>query len=472
MKRLLHCLAAVAAVLVAMPTAGSASVPTTPFTISLQHPGVAEAISCASPIACVSVGEVVGTHGEVPTAVRWNLAGATSFPGAPAHSPYGAQQLGISCTGPLNCVAVGDVQTKYGYATPRVDVLTPTGWTSTLVNPAHRGADNLLTSVSCPSPTQCYAVGSIATGIVSQQTHSVVESITVGPNGQVVVTAMLHPTPGTIDSFNAISCSALSSCVAVGTTFGGAGHTWAPLVEQMVAGVWNVATAPGVRAGYLLGVSCVATSSCVAVGSTNGLSVASTRPVVATEANGTWSSTTLNLPGGSLIGVSCVAPLLCRAVGSTTVGTATTALALTNRSGPWHPFVIVDTVHATRAGQWSAIACPLENQCHLTGTTAVSGVPSIMAATPNGPAVTALSSSTGPIAGGQRLVLRGLHFTRSMVVTVGAARARVLAIRSSTSATVLTPTASVTAIGTSVLVRVATAAGVSPDIAAAHYTYA
>jgi hypothetical protein len=208
------------------------------------------------------------------------------------------------------------------------------------------------------------------------------------------------------------------------------------------------------------------------VGSTNGLTVASTRPVVLTSTTGTWTAQTLNLPGASLIGAACVLPLECRAVGSTTVGATTTALSISNRTGPWLPFTVADPNGATHAGQWAAVACPLENQCHLVGTTAQTGVPSIMAASPNGPAITQLSASTGPIAGGQRITLSGLHFTPTMVVTFGSTRAKLVAERAGTTAVVVVPTASVTAIGTTVLVRVTTRAGSSPDIPAARYAFA
>ena len=473
MKRIVAAIALLlGASLASTVTVGASPAPSAQFSISLQHPGVAESISCSSPIACVTVGEVVGAHGEAPTALRWYPAGAVSFAGAAPKSPYGAQMVSISCTGPLSCVAVGSIQTKFGNAEPRVDVLTPTGWITTVLTPSHRGADNLLSGVSCPSTTQCFAVGSVATGNISQHTHSVVDAITIGPKNKVTVSAMVHPTPGTVDSFNAISCASASSCVAVGTTFGGAGHTWAPLVETMTGTTWAVTPVAGLTGGYLLGVSCATTTSCAAVGSTNGLTVSATRPLVATTTTGTWSGQVIASPGSSLIGVSCVAPLLCRGVGSTSAGTSTTALALSNRTGRWLPITFADPRRALDYGQWSAIACPLKNQCHLVGTTALNGVPSIMAATPKGPAITRLSATSGPIGGGQTITIHGLNFTKKMVVQFGTARARVLRVRNASTATVVTPVQSVTVVGTSVLVTATTGAGTSPDIAAAHFTFA
>jgi hypothetical protein len=124
------------------------------------------------------------------------------------------------------------------------------------------------------------------------------------------------PVPGT---FNAVSCTSSTSCVAVGSS-GNSGTTFS-LAEAWNGTAWTVQPTPTPSGGSnsaFLGVSCVSTGSCLAVGAyfdgvANG--------VLAESWNGTtWTIETVPLPTGALAGylsgVSCSSASACIAVGT------------------------------------------------------------------------------------------------------------------------------------------------------------
>jgi len=121
--------------------------------------------------------------------------------------------------------------------------------------------------------------------------------------------------PGTLD---AVTCTASSSCTAVGS-YGSSGDT-VTLAEAWNGSAWTVQPTPNPAGGSnsnLAGVSCGSPSACLAVGDYydgrgNG--------VLAEMWNGTsWAIESVPLPsgglGGALLGVSCTSATACTAVG-------------------------------------------------------------------------------------------------------------------------------------------------------------
>jgi hypothetical protein len=160
------------------------------------------------------------------------------------------------------------------------------------------------------------------------------------------------PPGGSEVSLSAVSCSSVTTCVAVGeySPAGGGAH---PLAEVLEDEAWTATVLPLPSRAYftslspvplLGGVSCVGAGSCVAVGEYavhRGRSLACCYryfPLVETLAGTSWSAATGPTPpgssDGSLSGVSCTAAS-CVAVGNADTAGGTIPLAETLKGRRW-----------------------------------------------------------------------------------------------------------------------------------------
>ena len=410
-----------------------------PLTISAPFSGTGEAIGCQSLSSCAILGQTLGRTGVLPLAGAWRPTGAVVTQQQPAsRSSLGNQIDGLSCVS-ATCVGVGSVNNGVNSTLGRVDVLSNAGvWSTTLLPAAHRGA-NVLFSVSCPSATSCTAVGTVATGARIAQTHSSITTITLGARGFASAAAVPHPTPGTVDSLTSVSCPTPNWCAAVGTTFGGAGKQWTPLLEVFNGTSWVQQPANGLTSGYLLGLSCNAPQSCVAVGSTKALANSATKPIVVTKTAGGWDGQVLQRPGVTLNAVSCVASQVCMAVGSQTIGLTTTPQILSDRSGSWTSETGVALPKGAYGGEWRSVTCPEANQCHVVGTTTKAGRPFVLLASPLGPGVRAMSPASGPSSGGTVIRLTGVNFQPGTMAHVGGVAVRPTKVLSTEVLTIVAP---------------------------------
>ncbi len=162
------------------------------------------------------------------------------------------------------CVAVGF------YGPPQISPVPPQtlieswnghGWSivpSPNVPPTstNRFNENVLSGVSCSSPTACVAVGHYFTGQIDK---SLIESW----NGDVW-SIMPSPAPGD-DELNGVSCTGAAACIAVGFSNNDGGVT---LIESWNGHVWSIVPSPNLSSGSnsMNGVSCRSGEACVAVG--------------------------------------------------------------------------------------------------------------------------------------------------------------------------------------------------------------
>jgi len=118
-----------------------------------------------------------------------------------------------------------------------------------------------------------------------------------------------------------VSCTSGSSCLAVGTTFNGAGSPAGLFSEQWDGASWHLTAAPmpaGSANSFFAGVACTSPSSCTAVGARTD-SAGNPIGTLAEQWNGSsWSiqSTPNPAPGGVLAGVSCTSAVACTAAGN------------------------------------------------------------------------------------------------------------------------------------------------------------
>ncbi len=187
---------------------------------------------------------------------------------------------------------------------------------------------NSLLSVSCASSTQCTAIGSNDNGILE------VDNLSSG------VWTMTSPFPslGTDYSWNDISCSDASDCVAV-ANYNGSAATGYPVILQETSGTWAkvAVTWPTAAAnGSLTAVSCV--NGTCEISGIGDSSLAKSPALVVTVSGSTATVTTPSLPSGvvdqSFNSVSCVSTSWCLFGGSqdTTSG-ALQAIATVDSSG-------------------------------------------------------------------------------------------------------------------------------------------
>jgi hypothetical protein len=105
-----------------------------------------------------------------------------------------------------------------------------------------------------------------------------------------------------------VSCPTITDCVAVGGTDPGAPNEQT-LIQRFAAGVWTIEPSPNKAAtdNHLWGVSCPSVTSCVAIGQSQTSTKSTT--LVATLDAGVWTQTPSPSKGGTfnfLYGASCL----------------------------------------------------------------------------------------------------------------------------------------------------------------------
>jgi hypothetical protein len=170
-------------------------------------------------------------------------------------------------------------------------------------------AQSVLNAVSCTSASECTAVG------FSENNGVAAATLAEAWNGKKwTIEAIANPDGSQID-LASISCSAATTCVAVGSYVDRYGTRLA-LAETWNGKTWTIEATPtpvGSSATDLMGVSCTSATACFAVGTVSGQS-----PVAEFWNGKTWTiEPTAHLPfGGTLSAVSCTSVTACTAVGN------------------------------------------------------------------------------------------------------------------------------------------------------------
>ncbi|MGH3224285.1 MAG: hypothetical protein ACRDPY_37320, partial [Streptosporangiaceae bacterium] len=307
------------------------------------EPGDANAalsgVSCPSVSQCVAVGTYSDTAGNTQGLVvtgsdaSWT-AEETPLPANAGDSPgtYVAQPFAVSCPSASQCVAVGEYKDGQGSWQGLLLTLSNGSWTAAEAPLPDNalGSTDFLTGVSCPSAAQCVAVGEYGAG-------------GAGVDGMLLTdtdgswTAVPAPLPANNaeagNTVSAVSCPSVSQCVAVGN-YGPSTNGQMGLLLTDSGGSWTVAEAPlaadGANGGEapVPAVSCGAVSQCVAGGiyySTSGGDYE--QGLLLTDSDGSWSAAPAPLPANaqtidgtvtqaSVNGASCSSAAQCVAVGN------------------------------------------------------------------------------------------------------------------------------------------------------------
>src|SRR5215469_4947789 len=362
-------------------------------------------VSCPSAHRCMAVGTYVKASGAgVTLAEQWK---GRTWRIVPTPSPRGlafSGLLGVSCTGPSACMAVGSGQTRSGAARVFAERWNGTSWSLQVTpSPAHGGA--FLNGVACTSATACTAVGSSNAGTLAERWNGTSWSIQHTPNpaqGNAALTSVActtaractavgasnagtlaeawngtrwsiqaTPNPPRAQSpfLNSVACSSAVSCTAVGgfTDSSDTSHT---LAEHWNGSSWRRQPTPDQPPGgpsLLLGLDCASAKTCTAVGYSN----ANDSPTVMVEqlAHGHRTIQAAPNPIGAvsseLTGVTCTSPAECVAVGDTTSKNRTrVALAEQWNGRRWR---VQPIPSPPGGGVLNSVSCPSRSECMAVG---------------------------------------------------------------------------------------------------------
>ena len=318
-------------------------------------------VSCTSASACVAVGyartgnEPLTTFAEHWDGMAWQLTPTPVISGA-----NGMRLLSVSCASATACSAVGFSGDTFADPQPVAERWDGLSWSLQTV-PIPAGANQgLLSSVSCPTATQCVSVGHWHD---SAKGGGTLAEFSDG-NGWVV-----QPTPtGRTDVYNAVSCTASNACLAVGKSE----------LSDFVAARWDGASWTSIAApasGTLIdtnyvSLSCRTITGCIAVGAAETADYGFTYLPLAAGWNGsTWTSQPTVNPSGEtanqLVAVSCATERSCVAVGYRWKAPDAAEQLIERWDGTsWR----IATTPAVQGSSLSAVSCSANNDCLAVGS--------------------------------------------------------------------------------------------------------
>jgi hypothetical protein len=277
----------------------------------------------------------------------------------------------VSCPSPRACMAVGYAVNAAGAPQPLAERWNGARWAIQQV-PAPSGVTgSFLFGVSCATARTCTAVGSAT----RPNTGTVVLTERLSRSRWRIqrVPRPAHRARHEVDYLAAVSCPRATSCTAVGFAGNAAGTAGRPLTEHWTrAGGWVIAPAPApgaVRVAFLSGVSCPSARLCIAVGwlSTRA-GAAATLAERLTPAG--WRQQRMPTPQAAtevqLTGVACASPSFCTAAGWFDAGGVQVMLTERWDGARW---VIGRTPYpaGAREVQLTDIACPSPSACTAVG---------------------------------------------------------------------------------------------------------
>jgi hypothetical protein len=250
-------------------------------------------------------------------------------------------------------------------------------WASQSV-PAPTASNGAFSAVSCPTATACEAAG-------YSLTRSGRQRMLAGAwNGTSwTVQSPTAPTGATKSILEGISCTAATTCTAVGG-YGTTGSSLSmPLAESLSGTTWTTQAVPTPSSGAfatLAGVSCISASSCTAVGEYLNTVSNQSVPFAAHWDGTSWTDQSMPVAAGAtatgLYSVTCTSANACIATGgyATTggAGSPNNVLVETWNGTSWAVQTAPTPTGATAAALTN-VSCTASNACTAVGGYATSG---------------------------------------------------------------------------------------------------
>ncbi len=271
-------------------------------------------VSCGSSGACWLVGNESTANGSntLILSYRNGMLRRVASPNAPA--PFNQNDLtSIDCPTPAICWAVGQSTDSLNTGIVLIERLGGNTWKRVLAPATDTTGAAELASVGCTSTTSCLGVGSASSGATNHEPRALVEELT--GNAWHIVPL---PRSSAITSLSGVSCPQPQFCRAVGTRTSADGSLLPYLITE-AAGKWSAGLLSFVDPVSLSSVSCPDVTVCYVVGTTSPANAPGNFFAARWTATG-W--TTIALPqqtGTSLEAISCGTPSLCHAVGNSQV---------------------------------------------------------------------------------------------------------------------------------------------------------
>ncbi len=206
------------------------------------------------------------------------------------------------------------------------------GWHTGAAFPSG-SASGELTDIDCFSNGDCWAVGFTTGGTVAQTLIGEGDGVNMGSfaSGSWSVVPSPDTSSSQANALSSVSCVSSSDCWAVGGADTGSGGDAQNLVEQYNGSSWSIVPSPDTSSSQpnlLEGVACPSATDCQAVGFDESGSIDQT---LAAQYNGSsWSIVpSPDMSSGrdnELFAVACVSSADCRGVGTFVNGTAFSAL--------------------------------------------------------------------------------------------------------------------------------------------------
>jgi len=221
-------------------------------------------VACLSASDCFAVGLSVNASNIDQTLIlRWN-GNNWSIVTSPNIGANDNALNGVTCVGGSECWAVG-YYLNGSIDQALIEKWDGTSWSVFSAPDTSSAQNNILTSVSCPAVSQCWAAGYYTSGTTS---HTLID--------QWTSTSATALTPPNIDAthnnlLNSITCTSASACWAVGFDIGSSGND-VPLIEQWDGNAWTIVPSrPGSLANNQFNaVTCPSAANCWAIGDTFG----------------------------------------------------------------------------------------------------------------------------------------------------------------------------------------------------------
>lgn len=317
-------------------------------------------------VSCAAAGNCIAAGASASAALAWHWDG-TTWASTPTATPAGAKAtglLGVSCGSAAQCVAVGfrSNGTAGGLLTLAESWNGATWSVQPTANPAGK-IDPALAAVSCGSVTSCTAVG----GSYGNNDGQALAEHWDGSAWTIQRTPALT---ARFSRFFGVSCPSASRCVAVGL----AEHF--PLAESWNGGTWvhrSVPVPATTSFASLSGVSCPAAESCIAVGYYR-TSIGQTVPLAEHWNGSTWTLLDVPVSGNpgraALNGVWCVTVANCTAVGYDQALSGSQALAEVWNGTDWAP---QGTARPVAHKAFLSVSCPAVRTCSAVGDDTADG---------------------------------------------------------------------------------------------------
>jgi hypothetical protein len=277
-------------------------------------------VSCSQPANCVSVGSSLRPKADTSSALAegWNGSSWVVQSTPAVAGAVDPELLAVSCPSATDCTAVGDYLGSAGTSFALAEQWNGSSWA---VQAAPSPDTNTgLTGVDCRSANWCTAVGYSGGKLIAEHWNGSGWTDSFPPS---------PPKTGEGEALLSISCSSTTTCAA-GGWYDSTTTVDQPLAERWSGGTWKVVATPlptGASLAELQGMSCASAVACTATGWAATASGAAS--ALAESWNGTaWTVEPTARPaaGQGLLAVSCAAAQTCTAVGESPVESGVSTL--------------------------------------------------------------------------------------------------------------------------------------------------